>query len=330
MSMHVTYFHRKVIPNFHFSVEIIFNDVRRHLPETVAWDIVTSRFYSKGLFPRLYNGVEAFMRRGKINHVTGDINYIAPFLPARRTIHTILDTVYMQDSSGLKRYIYNLFWIRIPVRRSRFVTTISEASKTEIVHFSGCDPDKVKVIPIALNPVFKKTDRDYQWDKPRVLMVGAAPNKNIPNILQALRGINCRVQIVGKHNPGYEQFMRDNGMDYTYEWGLNIEQMYAKYRQTDLLIFASTYEGFGMPIIEAQASGVPVVTSNISSMPEVGGKEGAVYVEPYSVESIREGILCVISDPGLRAQLIAQGYRNIERFDPTAIANMYVNLYNQI
>jgi glycosyltransferase involved in cell wall biosynthesis len=330
MSMHVTYFHRKVIPNFHFSVEIIFNDVRRHLPKGVTWDIVTSRFYSKGLFPRLYNGVEAFLRRGKINHVTGDINYIAPFLPARRTIHTILDTVYMQDSKGLKRYIYNLFWIRIPVRRSRFVTTISEASKAEIVQFSGCDPDKVKVIPIALNPVFKKADREYQWEKPRVLMVGAAPNKNIPNILQALRGINCRVQIVGKHNPAYEQFMRDNGMDYTYEWGLNIEQMYAKYRQTDLLIFASTYEGFGMPIIEAQASGVPVVTSSISSMPEVGGKEGAVYVDPYSVESIREGILRVIGDPELRARLIAQGYRNIERFDPTAIANMYVNLYNQI
>jgi glycosyltransferase involved in cell wall biosynthesis len=328
--MHISYFQRKAIPNFHFSVEIIFNDVRKHLPAGVTYDVWISRYFSRGLWPRIYNGFEARKRRGKINHVTGDISYIAPFLPASNTIHTILDTVFLQNSKGIRKEILRTFWLKIPVTRSRFVTTISEAVKSEIVAFSGCAPDKVKVIPIALSPVFKKKERAYRWEKPRVLMVGAAPNKNIPNILEALKGIHCTVQMVGKHNPAYEQFMRDNGMDYTYEWGLNIEQMYEKYLQTDLLVFASTYEGFGMPIIEAQACGVPVVTSKISSMPEVGGAEGAIYVDPYFVESIREGIQRVIGDAGLRARLIGEGYRNIERFDPTTISGMYVNLYNQI
>lgn len=328
--MNITYFHRKVIPNFHFSVEIIFNDVRRYLPEEVSYSIQTSTFFSKGLFPRIYNGIEAFLRRGKINHVTGDINYVGLFLPTKNTIHTILDCVYMQEGGSVKKSIYSFFWIKIPAKRSRFVTTISEASKAEIIKFAKCNPEKIKVIPIALSPVFKKTDRSYQWEKPRVLMIGAAPNKNIRNILEALKGIPCKIQIVGKFNPDYENYMKENGMEYTYEWGLNIEQMYEKYKQTDILVFASTYEGFGMPIIEAQATGVAVVTSNISSMPEVGGEKGAVYVDPFSVSSIRDGIINIIMDNSLRNNLIENGFDNIKRFDPSTISKMYVNLYQQL
>jgi glycosyltransferase involved in cell wall biosynthesis len=328
--MNITYFQRKAIPNFHFSVEIIFNDVRKHLPEDVTYSVMISKYFSKGFFPRLYNCFEAFSRRGSINHVTGDISYIAPFLPARNTIHTILDCVYMQESKGLKRFIYQLLWIKIPAIRSRFITTISEASKMEIVAFSGCNPEKVKVIPIALSPVFKITERTYQWEKPRILMVGAAPNKNIPNILEALKGLHCKVQVVGKYNAGYEKFMKENGMDFTFEWGLNINQMYEKYKVTDILVFTSTYEGFGMPIMEAQACGVAVVTSNISSMPEVGGENGAVYVDPYTVQSIRNGILTIMQDKIFREKLIENGFENIKRFDPSAISNMYLNLYKQI
>lgn len=328
--MKVTYFHRKVIEHLHFSVEIIFNDLRRNLPKEVSTEIVTSKYFSKGLLPRILNGIEAFSRRGAINHVTGDINYIGLFLPRRNTIQTILDCVAMHNLTGIRRYIYQLFWIRIPASRARFVTTISEASKAEIIEFSGCSPDKVKVIPIALSPVFKRTERTYNWDKPRILIVGGAPNKNISNILQALRDLNCQVNIVGKFNPAYKQFLEENKIDHTYQWGLNIAQMYDKYRETDILVFASTYEGFGMPIIEAQATGVPVVTSNISSMPEVGGENSAIFADPYDVGSIREAVLNIMQDSGLREGLIQNGYENIRRFEPGLLSNMYLDLYKKI
>ena len=328
--MKVTYFHRKVIEHLHFSVEIIFNDLRRNLPKEVSTEIVTSKYFSKGLLPRILNGIEAFSRRGAINHVTGDINYIGLFLPRRNTIQTILDCVAMHNLKGIRRYIYQLFWIRIPASRARFVTTISEASKAEIIEFSGCSPDKVKVIPIALSPVFKRTERTYNWDKPRILIVGGAPNKNISNILQALKDLNCQVNIVGKFNPEYKQFLEENKMDHTYQWGLNIAQMYDKYRETDILVFASTYEGFGMPIIEAQATGVPAVTSNISSMPEVGGENSAIFADPYDVGSIREAVLNIMQDSGLREGLIQNGYENIRRFEPGLLSNMYLDLYKKI
>lgn len=328
--MKVTYFHRKVIPNFHFSVEIIFNDVRKHLPKEVTCEVVTSRFYSKGFFPRLYNALEAYFKRGSINHVTGDINYIGIFLPGRKTIHTMLDSVFLLNSSGIKRWILQTFWMKIPARRCVFITTISEASKKEIVAYTGCEASKVKVIPIALSPVFKRVERSYQWSRPRVLMIGTAPNKNTFRMIEALKGLNVEVKMVGKQEQSIKDKLNEAGLTYSYQSGLNIEQMYQLYQQTDILLFASTYEGFGMPIMEAQSVGTPVVTSNLSSMPEVAGPTGAVFVDPYSVEDIREGVIKVMTDTDRRAALIKAGFENIKRFDPDRIANMFLDLYKQI
>ena len=328
--MKVTYFHRRPVPDLHFSVEIIFKDVREHLPKDVSYEVVTSRYFSKGLFPRVYNCLEAWARRGSINHVTGDVHFLGILLPRRNTVQTMLDCVFMKDATGFRKFLFSWIWMRIPARRARFITTISQASKEEIVAYSGVDPDKVKVIPIALSPVFKRAERDYQWQKPRVLVVGGAPNKNIPNILRALRGIDCRLSLVGKFHPEYKAMMEEFGLEHTYEWNLNAGQMYAKYLQTDILIFASTYEGFGMPIIEAQASGALVVTSNLSSMPEVAGENSAIFVDPYDVSSIREGVLKAVGDREASERIIANGYSNAMRFDPVRISNMYLELYKQI
>jgi len=328
--MKVTYFHRKVIPNFHFSVEIIFSDVRKYLPDFVKYSIKTSKYYSQGLFPRIYNVLEAFFRQEGINHVTGDINYIGLLLKKKKTIQTILDCIYMQNNTGLKMMIYRLFWIRIPARRSRFITTISEASKLEIVMHAKCDPDKVKVIPIALSPVFKPVGRSYRWSKPRILMVGSAPNKNQVRMITALEGIDCRIQLVGKFEQEIKDLLEFYKMDYIYQSGFTIDQMYKAYQETDILMFASTYEGFGMPLIEAQATGVIPVTSNISSMPEVAGEGGAVFVDPYDVQSIREGVLKAIQDQKLRQSIHEKGLENIKRFEPRRISEMYLELYKQI
>lgn len=328
--MKVTYFHRRPVPDLHFSVEIIFKDVRGHLPKDVECEVVTSRFYSKGLLPRVYNCVEAWYRRGAINHVTGDVHFLGILLPRRNTVQTMLDCVFMKDAKGLRRFVFSWFWMRIPAARARFITTISQASKDEIVKYAGVDPEKVKVIPIALSPVFKRSERGYEWQRPRVLVVGGAPNKNIPNILRALKGIDCRLSLVGKFHPEYKRMMEDFGLEHTYEWNLDANRMYAKYLETDILVFASTYEGFGMPIIEAQASGALVVTSNISSMPEVAGENSAIFVDPYDVDSIRRGILLAVTEPEARERVIANGYENAGRFDPVRISNMYLELYKQI
>ena len=101
------------------------------------------------------------------------------------------------------------------------------------------------------------------------------------------------------------------------------------YRRCNMVVFASLYEGFGLPILEAQAIGRPVITSNFGAMKEAAG-EGALLVDPYSVESIREAILRVKNEPELREELIAKGLRNVERFRAETVAMKYAEIYRKL
>ena len=107
---------------------------------------------------------------------------------------------------------------------------------------------------------------------------------------------------------------------------LTDEELVEAYRRCDMVVFASLYEGFGLPILEAQAMGRPVITSNFGAMREAAG-DGALLVDPYSVEAIREAVLRITREPALREDLIAKGLRNAERFRADAVAARYAEIY---
>ena len=94
-------------------------------------------------------------------------------------------------------------------------------------------------------------------------------------------------------------------------------------------MFASTYEGFGLPILEAQATGRPVVTSNLGSMPEAAG-DGALMVDPFSVEAIRAAVTSIMARSDLRSSLIERGLANVRRFQPREIAQQYARIYERV
>jgi glycosyltransferase involved in cell wall biosynthesis len=325
----VRFFQRKPRSVGNYSVEFIFDDVRRRLEKEIDASLFFSRYESSGLFKRLYNCLEAALHQRAVNHVTGDINYIGLWLSKSRTIHTILDCVFIASSSGIKRKVLQYFWLTVPVKRSRYITAISEATKTEILRYVSCNPDKIVVIPVAISERFTASPKPFNATNPVILQIGTAPNKNIPRLIEALKGIPCTLHIVGRENPDYLSLLKESGIAYQYQWGLSDDQMLEKYREADIVSLVSTYEGFGMPILEAQATGRPVITSNILSMPEVAG-DAACLVDPYDIGQIREGILRIIRDEAYRQSLLAKGMSNIRRFDPDHIARQYLTLYQNI
>src|SRR5688572_11962515 len=147
----VTFYHRKPRQVGNYSVEFIFDDVRKQLADQIDSKIAYSKYESTGLFKRLYNCLEAYFRQSAVNHVTGDINYLGLLLSKKRTIHTILDCVHLASSSGMKYKILRLFWLAIPARRSKYLTAISQSTKQEILKHVNCDPAKIKVIYVAIS-----------------------------------------------------------------------------------------------------------------------------------------------------------------------------------
>ena len=161
------------------------------------------------------------------------------------------------------------------------------------------------------------------------IKVGTKQNKNLARLIPALAGLPCRLQIIGHLSDNMIKQLAQFRITYDNWSNLSLTEVVKKYEQCDLLAFCSTYEGFGMPIVEANAVGRAVVTSNCTSMPEVAG-EAACLVNPNSIASIRDGIQKVINDDGFRNKIITQGISNAKRFDPEVIAKQYLSLYEEI
>ena len=329
MKPQVVFFQRRPRKSGNFSLEFIFEDVRRRLAGRINERVAVSRFVSSGLLPRLYNMIEARFRQGQVNHVTGDVNFLAILLDPKRTVLTVLDCYLMHVKRGLSRYLYKKLFLDWPVARARVVTTISEASKNDIIRFTGCSPDKVVIVPVAISQAFTAVPKVFNEDCPVILHIGTAPNKNLERLVKALAGINCRLSIIGQLSEEQQALLNQHKVAYDSVCSIPFEEVVRKYQQCDLLAFASTYEGFGMPILEANATGRPVLTGNVTSMPWVAGN-AACLVDPFDVEAIRQGILKIIGDGEYRERLIRNGFENVKRFDPERVANLYYGIYEKI
>jgi glycosyltransferase involved in cell wall biosynthesis len=325
MKLHVTFFHRRP-QGANYSIERLFDDVRLALPEGVEAKVAVSRFQSKGFWWRIYNILEAVFRQGDVNHVTGDVHFLTYLLRGKRTIITIHDLVTVHSLRGWRRTIFLFFWYWLPIKRAALVSVISESTKKDLLQYININPRKLRVIYNCVSDLFTPTPKKFNTEKPVVLQIGTGSNKNILRVAQALQGVTCHFRVIGRLNSDQLATLRQYGLEYSFVSDISDAQIIDEYCHCDMLVFASTYEGFGLPIIEAQAIGRPVVTSNILSMPEVAGVAASL-VDPFEVASIRAGILKVINDPIYREELVSQGYENVTRFRAQKIAQEYADIY---
>lgn len=327
--MKVTHFNRKPRKFGNYSIEGFYAQIREALKDKIEFKVVECPYESNGIFKRLFNAIYAAVKQGEINHVTGDVNYLNIFFRKKKSIITILDCGLLYDTKGFANKFYKFFWFTLPIKRASYVVAISQATKNEILKFVKCDPDKIIPIYVSVSNKFKRVDKPFNKEKPVILFIGSAPNKNLKRLIKALEGINCKLEIIGKVPQEEIDLMNDSKVDYTISTGLTEDEVIKKYEQCDILSLVSTYEGFGIPIVEANIVGRPVITSNCYSMPEVAG-DAALIVNPYNIDEIRNGIIKIISNDNYRNTLIKNGYENANRFTLDKTSNAYFNLYKRL
>ncbi|MFM9840735.1 MAG: glycosyltransferase family 4 protein [Cyclobacteriaceae bacterium] len=327
--MKVVFFLRKRYRGV-YSIELLFEQLISAMPQNIEAVEKQMRFPSNGFFKRLYVSLESMFFQGDINHITGDIHFIALFLKKKSTVLTIHDIGFINHQQLLARFMLKWFWLILPIKKCAAITVVSEATKLEVLKFFNYKiSSKIHVIHNPIRPIFFPKYKVFNAEEPVILQIGTKDNKNIPRLVEALSQIKCKLDIVGHLSQETLEKLKFYKIDYTVSANLSDMEIVKKYEQADIISFVSTYEGFGLPIIEANAIGRVVVTSNTSSMPEIAGNS-AHLVNPFDSASIRSGFMKVINDTLYREKLILNGFGNVKRFEPTEIVAQYVNLYNSL
>jgi glycosyltransferase involved in cell wall biosynthesis len=264
-------------------------------------------------------------------------HYVLPPLVSTRSVVTIHDCIHLM----FPQYLPNRFawWyarmvLSAATHRSDRVLTVSESSKRDILRFFNIPPEKIVVIYNGIDDlfwtapaeeeVFRVRER-YQLTDPFVLYAGnIKPHKNLERVIDAFYRLHgggdgaLKLLIIGDEISKYATLRR---AVHRYKLHKHVrflgfvpdQTLAVLYRLADVFVFPSLYEGFGLPPLEAMASGTPVVTSNVSSLPEVVGG-AALLVDPYDADAIAGGIRLVLTDAKLRADLRERGRARASEF----------------
>lgn len=265
------------------------------------------------------------------------------------TIHDLIPYV-MPETVG-KGYLTK-FLRELPkvMELSDGIITVSEWSKKDILKFFPIDENKVFVTPLAADKKYTQLDKEkcrfelknkYNISKPFILYIGGfSPRKNVKALLIAFS------QVFSKLNHEYELVIvganRDDGsclskMSNSLDVASNIiftgyvpeSDLPILYNGCDVFAYPSLYEGFGLPPLEAMSCGTPVITSNISSIPEVVG-DGGILIDPFNTASLMEALEMVINDDSMRNDLIKKALLRIEQFSWKKTAEKTIDIYKTI
>ena len=263
-----------------------------------------------------------------------------------KTVVTIHDLIYIRYPDLFRKIDRNIYDLKFrqACRVADRIHAISEQTKRDLIQYFSVPEQKIEVIYQSINPLFFEVctedqklaiRKKYLLPDEFILTVGTIePRKNLMNLLKGMVSERIKVPlvVVGK-STGYKQrarsFIEENQLQVFFLHGINDAELAVLYQLATAMIYPSLFEGFGLPVAEAQASGCPVITSNTSSLPEVGG-DAALYIEPDKPEEIGQAFKFLLHFSSYRKIIITKGKVNAQRFTPENYARQLKQFYNNI
>jgi len=285
------------------------------------------------------------LRKEKIDLVHS-LGYVGPLFSKLSSVVTVhdLNFIYLRKVMPIQKIITRAFFVGLSVHCSNHVITVSNFSKREIAKYLLIPPQKISVtyesvfIRSSSSIHWKKIRDKYNLNSPYILAFSSlSRHKNIDGLLYAYSLIKDEfphnLVIIGHVSSKIDltrlkKKLKLNERVITPGY-LPDEVIQPILKHSSLFVFPSFYEGFGLPLLEAQAAGVPVVSSRAGSLPEVGG-DGAIYFDPYSVTEMARAIRRCLSDFLLKDRLTKLGKKNIQRFSWRDTARKTMEVYNRI
>ena len=266
------------------------------------------------------------------------------------TIHDCIHLMFPQYLPNRMAYAYARAQMWTAAHRSDCILTVSDASKRDILHLFNIPPEKIVVVYNAIDAHFSVTPppdavarvrERYQLDHRFLLYVGnIKPHKNLVRLIEAFSELrtgdleDLKLLIIGDeisklpalrlavHRHKLHKHVRFLGY-------VPDDQLAVLYRLAAVFVFPSLYEGFGLPPLEAMASGTPVVVSNVSSLPEVVG-DAAVLVDPHDIDSIVDGLRCVLTNPARAEDMRRKGLERSREFSWERSVARTLEVYKRI
>lgn len=300
---------------------------------------------------------QARSKQGDVNHVL-DHSYgsLVAALPPERTVVTCHDLIPLEIPDIHPTFYSRMTgrgWYRKSVAamtRAARIIAISEHTKRDVIKHTSYDPDRIVVIPHGIDHRFRLV-ADRAWleqirqglglpeDCKFILHVGScATYKNIPVLLEVFDLVRHKVKepiwlirVGAPFTASQQRLVERRGLkDWIWDVdGPPIDDFVALYNLADVLVFPSLYEGLGLPPIEAMACGLPVVASDVASIPEVLG-DGQMMFSPHDADGMADAVVGIFNNPALRQDLIDKGLRRAKRFSWPLVAEQVFAVYEEV
>ncbi len=312
----------------------IFSSISKENDNVEIRDITKYRYFR---IAWEYTGLSMSLKRDKVDIFWGPSNFLPPIKVCKYivTIHDLSSITFAHTYSAIRRNYYQ-YLITNSVRRADFIITDSEHSKHDLINYFSVPENRIRVIFCGISEDFKPIEsRDeiltvkqkYELPLEFIFTLGVMePKKNFERLIEAYSELRNtyvdlpQLVIAGSREYGWKnqkifQLVEKHNLKdkITFTGLIAHEDLPVVYSAAKLFVLPSLYEGFGLPIIEAMACGVPVVTSNTSSLPEVAGG-AAILVNPYDISAIADAISFALKDNYGRKEMIEKGLKNAKRF----------------